>query len=146
MSDFPIRLDNNGLQFSLPHLNDDHSLFSAVCVRLFTDQRADDSIIDDGTSKRGWWGDAFMDNKKRVGSLLWVLQRQKINNETLRRIEDYASDALQDFITRKIASDISITATANIETVELHIIITKPSGEKQEFAFAWQETTKENTS
>ena len=69
-------------------------LKSAVWMSLGTDRRAEnDDVLPGGDGdKRGWWGDSF--RQRRIGSRLWLLERQKITADTLLRAEEYAAEAL----------------------------------------------------
>lgn len=69
-------------------------LKSAVWMSLGTDRRAEnDDVLPGGDGdKRGWWGDSF--RPRRIGSRLWLLERQKITADTLLRAEEYAAEAL----------------------------------------------------
>ena len=145
MSDIAVTLTTNGLEFGLKtaatQIMNDNGLFSAVCVRLFTDARATQNIIDNAPERRGWWGDALKEDARSSGSLLWTLHRQKITSETLTKIEDYAYDALVDFIERNIATSLSTKATQNNDSVVLAINITQDNHDNN-YQFNWLNTLK----
>ncbi|MCA3418093.1 MAG: phage GP46 family protein [Roseomonas sp.] len=84
------------------------ALQTAVVLSLFTDARA---RPDDGAEgdRRGWVGDAFTP-EDRYGSRLWLLKRQKQTEETRRRAEDYANEALAWLVEAKLAISVSVTA------------------------------------
>lgn len=94
-------------------LVDDASLRTAVLISLFSDRRAksDDRLPDDGGDRRGWLGDAMADVAgDRLGSRLWLLDREKQTEETRRRAIEYAGEALQWLIDDGLASTIDIEA------------------------------------
>lgn len=66
-------------------------LHRALMISLFTWRRAnrDDRLDDD--ERMGWWGDSLNDEK--IGSRLWLLGREKLTNETVRRAKTYAVEA-----------------------------------------------------
>ncbi len=77
-------------------------LETAVIISLLTDRRAD---VDDALpvptkngpvppDRRGWAGDAF-DQQQRIGSRLWLLEREKQTEETRQRAIFYAREALE---------------------------------------------------
>jgi len=86
----------------------DDGLETAVVLSLFLDARA---RPDDGAEghRRGWVGDAFTP-EDRVGSRLWLLKREKHTEETRRRAEDYANEALAWLVEAKLATSVSVTA------------------------------------
>ena len=71
-------------------------LAAAVLISLFSWRK---SNPDDGVkapTRQGWWGDTFAEAAgDRIGSRLWLLQRQKVFSTTLRRAEAYAKESLQ---------------------------------------------------
>lgn len=107
----------------------DESLRMPVLVSLFTDARCEKNEIPKGqTSQKGFWGDAILGEK--TGSKLWLLDKSKLNNETLIKYKEYAQDALKWMITDGIAKEIKITSEYNLKNELILLIqIKKPSGE-----------------
>jgi phage gp46-like protein len=98
-------------------LSHETGLTSAIIISLLTDRRArtDDrlpsGINDNGVipaDRRGWVGDALDTN--RIGSRLWLLDREKQTEETRRRAISYAREALQWLIDDDIAKVVTVTA------------------------------------
>jgi phage gp46-like protein len=90
----------------------DDGLTSCVILSLFLDARArpDDELPDSaGGDRRGWLGDAFAATD-RIGSRLWLLTRAKQTEETRRRAEDYAAEALAWLVEDGLATSVSVTA------------------------------------
>ncbi len=84
----------------------------AIIISLFTDRRAlsDDPLPGGiGSDPRGWWGDAVPDARP-LGSRLWLLHREKVIPETLRRVEDYAREALQWLIDDGYFAEMTVAA------------------------------------
>lgn len=77
-----------------PSLADGSDLQTAVFISLFTDRQAsaDDAIPDGTTDRRGWWAD---DSEHPIGSRIWLLDRSKQTQQTLRAAHDYITEALQ---------------------------------------------------
>lgn len=91
----------------------DASLKTAVVISLFTDRRArsDDPLPALDGDRRGWVGDALSDvPDDLIGSRLWLLAREKQTEETRRRAEEYAREALTWLLAEKVATDITVTA------------------------------------
>jgi phage gp46-like protein len=97
----------------------DEGLRTAVIISLLTDRRApSDAVPPDGSGdRRGWWGDLPFDAPDappagdQIGSLLWLLSREKQIPETARRAEGYAREALQWMIDDGVASAVDALAT-----------------------------------
>lgn len=116
------------------------TLQTAVIVSLLTDRRAelDDKLPFDVRSDRpipadrkGWAGDAF--GGQRIGSRLWLLQREKQTTETLRRAEFYAREALQWLIDDEHITAIELTAAwTNTGRLGMTIRLLLPGGDTYE--------------
>lgn len=90
----------------------DDGLTTSVLLSLFLDRRARaDDALPDATAgdRRGWVGDAF-DLTDRLGSRLWLLDREKHTEETRRRAEEYAAEALDWLIEDGLATAVRISA------------------------------------
>lgn len=73
----------------------DDGLRTAVLLSLFLDRRADDDDIVEGDDRRGSWMDQYLSHAgDRLGSRLWLLQREKETDATLARARAYAKEAL----------------------------------------------------
>lgn len=110
----------------------------AIIISLFTDARArpDDPLPGGkGSDLRGWWNDAL--ETRPLGSRLWLLHREKVIPETLRRVEDYAREALQWLIDDAFFEAMEVTAERldapeggiSAGWVGLTVRLRKPSGD-----------------
>lgn len=68
-------------------------LHRSLMVSLFTWRRANPDDELDDSERMGWWGDSLNDEK--IGSRLWLLGREKLTNETVKRAKTYAAEATQ---------------------------------------------------
>ena len=81
-------------------LRAEQALHTATMLLLFTDARAsaDVALPDDGGDRRGWWGDSIRlegEPQQPLGSLIWLeVERAALNEDTARRVEDAAAEAL----------------------------------------------------
>ena len=86
-------------------------LAQAVLISLFSWHKSAD---DDGVkapNRQGWWGDSFAQvTGDRIGSRLWLLQRQKILPAVFRRAQAYAEESLQWLIDDKVVDRVEVTA------------------------------------
>lgn len=117
----------------------DDGLRTAVIISLFCDRRADDSDIlpDGGSDRRGWWGDVYPDvDGDRIGSRLWMNDREKQMASVLRRDETYAKEALAWMIDDGVASAVSVVAENKAPGVRaIRVSITRPNGDVVDFKF-----------
>lgn len=148
MNDIGLFINEEGnfdLKISNGDFASDDGLETAVSLSLFTDRRATDDELPFGEiSKRGWWGDQFLDVPgDKIGSKLWFLSRSKRTQETLRRTEDYCREALQWLIEDGVAKTITVTAIFEGVVSEgrwyADIKIEKPDGKTFKFKAAWDQ-------
>jgi phage gp46-like protein len=136
-----------------PGLATDHNLETAVILSLFTDAlaREDDVIPDLSDDRRGWWGNWESPEELELGSRLWLLSREKSTEETRRRAEEYAAEALAWLLTDGVAARVDVEAEY-LEvgpvpplTLALRIRIVRDDGSVYErrYAWAWAELTAE---
>lgn len=108
-------------------------LHSAVVISLFSWRRAkdDDVLPDDEGGRKGWWADQFSDDEgDQIGSRIWLLSRAKITSETLAQLKEYAEEAVQWFVTDKIASSIEVRVERHeLSRVDLIIVIYRSNGQ-----------------
>jgi len=135
-------------------LDDTQALATSVIVALGTDRLADRNDIlpdPDSTDRAGWWGD--MDAEELfggwpIGTKLWLLKRAKIvgpedpEGATLARVELYIREALNPFITNKIATSFDVEAR-RIGTERVDAWVTIYRGPKRavelRFAILWND-------
>lgn len=128
-----------------PGMATDHNLETAVMLSLWTDASAHaDDVIPDGTDdRRGWWGNWQRPEEIELGSRLWLLEREKSTEETRRRAEEYAAEALQWMLDDHVAIRVDVAASyAEIaptppSTLRLQIRITRYDGTVYERRFTW---------
>ena len=84
-------------------------------------------------SRQGWWGDTYATVAgDRIGSRLWLLQREKILPLTLQRAEAYAKEALQWMIDDRLVERITVNAVRGAEAcqVDLRVVLFKRQSER----------------
>lgn len=124
-----------------------HALHTAILISLFTWRRAESyDALPSGADPKGWWGDSVdLDkNETRLGSRLWLLLRSILNNETARKAEDYAYEALQPLIDQGAVARFDVVATPNIVDGQLVLDVRAYSqdGQKiyeQKFERIWRQ-------
>ena len=106
------------------------ALETAVVLALFTDRRCPDAhplrhLAD--ADPRGWWGNAvdIRDDlgEAELGSLLWLLERAPLDDETVRWAEYFALEALQPLVKQRAVVRVEATATARKEEDRLELIV-----------------------
>jgi phage gp46-like protein len=118
LTDIALAWDPAALAFDWalagPDLLLEEGLRSAVAISLFSDAlaRPDDAIPDGTGDRRGWWGDLPRDGQAPdpIGSLLWLLAREKRTEQTRRRAEDYARAALAWMLADGLAVAVDVSA------------------------------------
>lgn len=103
-------------------------LAAAVLISLFSWRK---SNPDDGVkapTRQGWWGDTFAEAAgDRIGSRLWLLQRQKVLSTTLRRAEAYAKESLQWLIDDAVVARIEVSAErSGVDQIALLVTCYRP--------------------
>jgi phage gp46-like protein len=131
-------------------LDETQALQTAVIVALGTDRLADvaDALPDpDSTDRRGWWGDMdaalIWPGAWPIGCRLWLLQREKITGvdaqqgSTLTRIKFYIQEALQPFITLRIASGM-LVEVMRTDTQRIDVLVRLYRGPKTAIELRYQ--------
>ena len=127
-----MELRINGEEADLSDFQADE-LAQAVLISLFSWRKSD---ADDGVKapkRQGWWGDTFAAVQgDRIGSRLWLLQREKILPLTLQRAEAYANQALKWLIDDGRVEQITVTAKRGAEAgqLDLQVVCFKRQGER----------------
>lgn len=115
----------------------DDGLQTAVILSLFTDRRAndDDVLPGDPADKRGWWADAYpMLPGDKIGSRLWLLNREKQLASALSRAQEYAQEALQWMLDDGVASSVVCSAQiVRMGLLGLTIAITPPGANTPQY-------------
>ncbi|HEY6037009.1 MAG TPA: phage GP46 family protein [Kofleriaceae bacterium] len=119
----------------------DRDLETAVLLSLFLDRRAaNDDVPPSGDDKdrRGWWGDQFLEVEgDRYGSRLWLLDRSVLNNETLLRAKQYATEALAWLVEDKVVASVDVTTTRRgADGLLLGVVLARPGKDAVAFQYA----------
>ncbi|WP_302514168.1 phage GP46 family protein [uncultured Sutterella sp.] len=126
----------NGREADLSDFEADE-LAQAVLISLFSWRKSnpDDGI--DAPDRQGWWGDTYaVVQGDRIGSRLWLLQREKVTAETIRRAEAYAKEGMQWLLDDRMAARIDVTASRDAaDRIALNVICYKPSGDRIDAVF-----------
>lgn len=118
----------------------DAGLGTAALASLWTDRRAD---LDDGLGldddPRGYWADR---EGARWGSRLWLLDRKKRIDSTLRQAEDSAREALEWLRPAQIASRVRASASWGADG-ELRLVVTIERADSARWDSLWRGTEQE---
>lgn len=120
----------------------DRGLSTAVLVSLFSDGRAPAELdLPPGeTSRRGWWGESEGD---RFGSLLWLLDREKVTASTLERLSTYARQALAWMVEDGIAERVE-AAAVRTGTYEVSLRVALHRGRARRWSSLWEATAADD--
>lgn len=126
----------------------DEGLRTAILLSLFTDARAPEeaTLPQTGEDRRGWWGNDLpvetVGKHHELGSLLWLLSREKITQATMTRARAYARDALAWLIEDGIASAIDVEVTAQEgQRLAIGVTLDRPDGpDRKRWDFTWEQS------
>ena len=130
--DFDWALDGAGLEA-------EDGLQTAVLLSLFTDKRAapGESLPDGSSDRRGWFGDNLADVEgDRIGSYLWLLDREKQTSAVLQRVRQYAREALQWLIDDDVVLSVEVNAEwVGTGMLGLEVVVTRSDKGISRFQF-----------
>lgn len=139
MSDAALTWNDFGADIAIENgdLRADEGLATAVLVSLFTDARAPsvDLLPEGATGLRGWWGD--FDSDEPTGSLLWLINREKVIPETAEKAREYCVEALRWLIDEEIAESYEVDVKL-IKLYYMQITIAVRRGTAQRYDYLWQ--------
>lgn len=124
------------LQLGANDLQKDTGLYSSVLVSLFTDRRAEDTdeLPLGETTRRGWWADT---KERKIGSKLWLLEREKTTLQTATRMRQAAVESLQWMIDEGICSAVDVvTEILDRYTIGMRVVLTR--GNNKRYEYLWQ--------
>ena len=114
----------------------DAGLYTAVIISLFTDKRAeaDAELPDPSGGRRGWWPDT---KTQKIGSHLWLINREKTLEEVAARAKEYCEAALKWLTDDGIAASVTVE-TSVIRPNGLQILIEIQRGAAKKYDYLWQ--------
>lgn len=113
-------------------------LATGIVLSAFTDRVANpEDIIPDGTGDpRGWWGD--QGQAVPIGSRLWLLERAKQNDDTLRRAYDYLTECLQWMLDDGVVAKFDILVEwTRTSMLGAQVVAYRKDGTNETTAFTW---------
>ena len=145
MSDLALVKKPNGmydLDFGNGDLKLSNSLKNAVLLSLSCWSKGQDihDVADLDPKIGGWWGNAL--ETVEIGSDIWKLFRQKLNDQTANDAKSAAEKALKWMIDDGVAKEISVSALVIGGVLGLLVKIVKPDGTNEEFRWQvnWEES------
>lgn len=121
-------------------LASDRGLTTAAILSLATDRRAEPDDVPpsgDARERRGWWADQFADvDGDLFGSRLWLLDRAKLNNETVLRAKEYVREALAWMIEDKVVAAIDVQVERTASALLFAVGLSRPGRDAVTFRFA----------
>ena len=113
---FDLEIDEDG------ELKLSDSLKTPIYISLFSDAKCLDleiPILE--KSSRGYWGNCI--SNEVTGSKLWLIDKSKINQDTLIKSKEYAEECLSWIIEDGFATEIEVITTFD-EDEKLNLLIT----------------------
>jgi phage gp46-like protein len=125
-------------------------LRTAVTISLFTNRRVTELEVPVGEkSRRGWWADAVAEVEgDRIGSKLWLLDREKQTVDVLERAREYAEEALAWLVEDGVAESVSVSTTypsRGILRLEIEIVRPNKQSAALSYDYAWEGEAKLST-
>ncbi len=118
----------------------EEGLLTAGLVSLFSDARAPSDVsLPVAESRRGFWGEEVEDP---FGSLLWLLDREKVTAATIERYRTYAARSLQWLIDEGIAQRVEVTAARGAQD-RVEVVVQLHRGEARRWARLWAGTAQD---
>ena len=119
------------------------SFKTAIEVSLFSDARADSTQVLSPQDRRGWIGDLTTPIEgQKYGSLLWLVQQERLTQSTLNKCVSFARSALQWMVDQGQAINVSVGGSiVPTEGIALSIVITTILGETEShYVPLWENT------
>ena len=118
----------------------ERGLETAVLISLFTDRFVPTEELPSWENRNhGWWADALSQvSGDRIGSRLWTLMRDSVNDALARKVEDVCYESLQWMIEDGVARSIKVEASVGgRERIDFSISIEDPNEKNSRFRFVW---------
>jgi phage gp46-like protein len=146
MADIALALDDFGhgdIALDGRDLERDNGLETAVILSLFCDRRATPEQVPPGVPAddlRGYWGDVRPDVEgDQLGSLLWLLEREKQTTGTLARAQQYVGEALQWMVEDRVASRVEVrTSYPMTGIIRIEVDIYRPGGNLARYRYDYE--------
>lgn len=138
IEDQPLSVVIDGRELSLGMMPTE-PLVRAVVVSLFTWRRANPDDELPASDLMGWWGDSYAEIAgDKIGSRLWLLSRSTLTQDTLRRAQEYATEALQWLLDDQVATSVTVTSSRlGVHSLGLAVVVTRAeSGQVLNLRFA----------
>lgn len=134
---YDLQLDSSG------QIDTVEDFTTAITVSLFSDARAGETEVSLPEFRRGWIGDlALPAEGRKYGSLLWLLQQERLTQTTLNRAVDYARLALQWLVDEGLAVNVAVSGEIRgASGIILKIVVTSVGGDTQtQYVNLWENT------
>ena len=114
---------------------------TAIIVSIFTNARADESEKSEPINRGGWWGNALSPSGYELGSRNWLLEREKITNQTTRDFQRYTTRCLKWLLNQKVINALNVGVKPDIKK-QKYIIGVLLSGRNGQdgYAYDWSKT------
>ncbi len=116
---------------------------TAIEVSLFSDARADSTQVFLPEMRRGWIGDITTPIEgQNYGSLLWLVQQERLTQSTLNKCVSFARNALHWLVDQEQASAVNVTGEiVPTQGINLYIEVTTIAGvTESHYVSLWENT------
>lgn len=107
----------------------DSDLETAIFLLLAIDAPAQPGdVLPAGTPRRGFWGDAFSDSGRPLGSRLWLLEQREVTEGTAQDAITFAREATKRLVDDGLVLSIDFSTVVGDEAILLVPTVTKKDG------------------
>jgi len=97
-----------------------NSFITALILSFFCERRASVSEIPEVYRRRGWIGN--INRLVEYGSKLWLLEQQRLTNETVNKARTYIEQALEWLVEFDYLSQVTVTSSKDIDVIRENFV------------------------
>jgi len=117
---------------------------TAIAISLFGKRRATAAEVPVATRREGWWGDlASLVEDFENGSKLWLLQQERLTNETVNQAKDFTNKSLSWLTEQGFAVNIETDVSVIDGRLLIDVQLERPNGQIEKTGFEFWNNTGE---
>jgi len=117
---------------------------TAIAISLFGKRRATPAEVPVATRREGWWGNlASLVEDFENGSKLWLLQQERLTNETVNKAKDFVNKSLSWLTEQGFAVNIETDVSVVDGRLLIDVQLERPNGQIEKTGFEFWNNTGE---